>query len=101
MLAQGWSDANWVQPRKRPGRPWRMTMTPARQVWQTGGEALQEGLVQREERSEIVTKLRRQVWQPGGAVAAEGGVEAGHGLPGAGHVEGPGAAAWQVGVPEV
>ena len=63
MLVQGWSEANWVQPRNRPGRPWRMTMTPARQVLQTGGLALHEGLVQRDERPEIVTKPRRQAWQ--------------------------------------
>ena len=65
VLVQGWSEAYWVQPRKRPGRPWRMTMTPARQDSQTGGVALQERLVQRDEGPEIVTKPRRQAWQWG------------------------------------
>lgn len=65
MLVQGWSEANWVQPRKRPERPWRMTMTSARQDSQTGGLALQEELVQRDERPEIVRKPRRQAWQRG------------------------------------
>ena len=60
MLVQGWSEAYWVQPRKRPGRPWRMTMTPAWQDSQTGGVALQEELVQREERPEMTRKPRLQ-----------------------------------------
>ena len=62
---QGWSEANWEQPRNQPGRPGRMTMTPARQDSQMGGLALHEGLVQRDEPPEIVRKPRRQVWQRG------------------------------------
>ena len=60
MLVQGWSEAYWVQPRNVPGRPLRMTMTPARHESQTGGLALQEGLVQRDERPEMTRKPRRQ-----------------------------------------
>ena len=40
VLVQGWSEAYWVQPRNEPGRPGRMTMTPAWQEWQTVGLAL-------------------------------------------------------------
>ena len=60
MLVQGWSEAYWVQPRNEPGRPLRMTMTPARHDWQTGGLALHEGLVQRDARPDMTRKPRRQ-----------------------------------------
>ena len=59
-MVQGWSEAYSEQPRKEPRLALRMTMTPARQDWQTGGVALHEGLVQREERPEMTRKPRRQ-----------------------------------------
>ena len=60
VLVQGWSEAYWVQPRNAPLRALRGTMTPARQDWQTGGVALQKGLVQRDERPAMTRKPRRQ-----------------------------------------
>ena len=60
MLVQGWSEAHWEQPRNEPLRALRVTITPARQDWQTGGLAWQEELVQREERPEMTRKPRRQ-----------------------------------------
>jgi len=60
VLVQGWSEVYWVQPRNEAGRAWRMSMTPAWQEWQTGGVALQEGLVQRGERPELTRKPRGQ-----------------------------------------
>ena len=60
VLVQGWSEAYWVQPRNEPLRALRVTITPARQDWQTDGLALQAGLVQREERPEMIRKPRGQ-----------------------------------------
>ena len=61
MFLHGWSEANWVQPRNEPGRPLRMTITPARHDWQAGGLALHEGLMQRDERPEMTRKPRPQL----------------------------------------
>ena len=60
VSGQGWSEAYWVQPRNEAGRAWRMSMTSAWQEWQTGGVALQDGLVQRDERPAMTRKPRRQ-----------------------------------------
>ena len=56
MLVQGWSEANWVQPRNQPVRPLRVTITPARHDPQAGGLASHEGLVQRDERPEMTSE---------------------------------------------
>ena len=61
VFVHGWSEANCVQPRNQPVRPLRMTITPARHDWQTGGLASHEGLVQRDERPEMTRKPRRQL----------------------------------------
>ena len=49
-----------MQPRNEPLGALRGTMTPARQDWQAGGLALQEGLVQRDEWPEMIRKPRPQ-----------------------------------------
>lgn len=60
MLGQGWLEAYWVQARNEPLGALRVSMTLARQESQTGGLALQEGLVQWDERAEMTRKPRRQ-----------------------------------------
>ena len=61
-----------MQPRNEPGRPLRMTITPARHDWQAGGLALHEGLMQRDERPEMTRKPRPAALTAWCAVAAEG-----------------------------
>ena len=60
VFVHGWSEAYCEQPRNQPGRPLRMTITPARHDPQAGGLASHEAFVQRDERPEMTRKPRRQ-----------------------------------------